>query len=234
MTAEPPSAAPAGAAVALPSQTASAPPVKRYKGIAIVGSNPITKHLAPYNDHDWLIWACSPANSPHGLPQDSKPIPRWDAWFELHKPIAHPTRPFGYLYWLQQHAKVLYLRDERALQFFPGAIMYPEKEMKREFGPFLFQSTVNYMQAFAIFECLRLSIPMIALHGILQAAETEYLNHRLATQQFMVEAKRRGIATATPSPDMIPATDHNGNILPSFIHARDALHALYAPPPENW
>lgn len=210
------------------------PPTRRYKGIAIVGSNPITKFLAPFDDPDWLIWACSPANSPHGLPSDSAVIPRWDAWFELHRPVAHPTRPFGYLDWLRQNARVIYIRDEMAKPFFPGAILYPEAAMKKEFGPFLFQSSINYMQALAIFECLRLDIPMIALHGILQAAETEYRNHRLATQQFMVEARRRGIQTATPSPDAIRATDDKGNIRKEFLYARDALRALYSPPPEDW
>lgn len=233
MTADPASSVVTAGEVAASLASPAPIPSKKYKGIAIVGSNPITKHAAPFDDPDWLIWACSPANSPYGL-QDSKLIPRWDAWFELHVPVAHSTRPFGYLDWLRQYGKVVYVRDAMAQPFLPGAIPYPDVAMKKEFGPFLFQSSINYMQALAIFECLRLDIPLIGLFGILQAGETEYRNHRLATQQFMVEARKRGIQTAVPTLDMIPATDQHGNIRKEFLHAREAMAALYAPPPEDW
>lgn len=213
--------------------SASPAPAKRYKGIAIVGSNPLTKFLAPFDDPDWLIWACSPSNSPHGL-QDTKLIPRWDAWFELHRPVAHPTRPFGYLNWLKDNAPVLYMRDATGAKFFPGAKPYPDKAMKAEFGPFIFTSSIAYMQALAIFECQRLSIPMIGLYGILQAHETEYNKHKIGTQQFIFEAKKRGISTGVPTPDQIKATDDNGNLRQEFLVAVQALKELFSPPAEDW
>lgn len=212
---------------------ASPAPAKKYKGIALVGSNPLTKFSAPFHDPGWLIWACSPSNSPYGL-QDSAVIPRWDAWFELHRPIAHPTRPFGYLNWLRENAPVLYLRDKAALPFFPGAKLYPDKELKAEFGPFIFTSTIAYMQAFAIKECERLGIPIIGLFGILQAHDTEYYKHKIGTQQFMVEARRRGIQTALPDASIFKAVDDSGKFRPDFLRELQLLQQMFEPPAEDW
>src|SRR5713226_4715918 len=62
-----------GAAGAVHTPTpAAAAPLK----IAMIGTAPSSRMLAPFNDPSWKIWACSPGNM--------NALPRVDTWFELH------------------------------------------------------------------------------------------------------------------------------------------------------
>src|SRR3990167_2230466 len=115
------------------------------KGIAILGSHPETKLLAPFDD-DWLIYACSPHNYSHGR------LPRVDQWFELHVPIAHPTRSYPYLRWLEDQEFPVWMRDRESIPLFPRAKEYPEQELKDRFGPYIFTSSIAYIQAKAIID----------------------------------------------------------------------------------
>jgi hypothetical protein len=175
----------------------------RYKGIAIVGSHPASKLLAPFSDPTWQIMACSPDNSPYGLGVHAGPLPRVDQWCELHSPVERPSLPFGYIRYVSQMPFV-WMRDQRAMAsgLFKGARPYPEREMKEKFSPFHFSSSVAYMMALAITQCEEQGIPQIALYGILQGGSldpnaknqsAEYLYQRPGTQYFIWEATRRGI-----------------------------------------
>src|SRR5690606_13506828 len=107
---------------------------QRLKGIAVLGSHPATKRQAPYNDDGWLIYACSPDNSPYGLSPDACAPPRVNEWFEVHNPVFDRTRPYEYLDWLR-NIPVVWMRDPIAMRFcaedgtplFPTARLYPEK-----------------------------------------------------------------------------------------------------------
>jgi hypothetical protein len=151
----------------------------RLKGIAVVGSHPVTVMDAPFGDEGWLIYACSPDNTPYGDSANRRTLPRHDQWFELHAPIEHPTRPYGYLQYVAQ-LPVLWMRDRRALatRLFKGARAYPQKELfgtcvvqKRQvqvadgvwqeqrvalpvgdglFCPYMFTSSIAYIMAKAI------------------------------------------------------------------------------------
>lgn len=178
------------------------------KGIAICGSHPETKAEAPFNRPDWLIYACSPDNSPFAK---GSLIPRFDVWFELHKPIAHPSRPYGYLRWLED-APVVYMRDESAMPFFKGAVLYPEEDVKKRWGPYLFTSSLSYMLAKAIMDCEAQGIRNIGVFGVMQSSKDEYLMQRTGTQQFLYEASKSGITVHLPKPAL----------------------QLAASPPENW
>jgi hypothetical protein len=173
-----------------------AAPTSRCKGIAICGSHPQTVMTAPFADEGWLIYACSPHNV------EMRTLPRWDQWFEVHKPAAHPTRGYRYLRGLEDQARqkqargeepVVWMRDTEALPHFPGGQLYPEKEMKAAFCPFAFTSSIAFMLAKAIIDCERDEIPAIGLWGILQRGPSEYEKQRPGTQYFLWEAARRGI-----------------------------------------
>jgi hypothetical protein len=180
--------------------------VPKYDGIAILGSHPHTKRLAPcypggqFADKKWLIYACSPDNSPHGFSEHAAAPPHVDVWFENHVPVFDKTRPYGYLDWLRSMPKV-WMRDEVAMRMrsetgeklFPNAELFPEAEIKGEFCPFLFTSSIAYILAMAIMDAERLGIRRIGLWGILQASEQEYGYQRSGTQYFLWEAARRGI-----------------------------------------
>lgn len=101
-------------------------------GIAICGSNPATIGAAPFDRSDWLIYSCSPDNSPYGLNQNCRALPRVSEAFEVHIPLEDPSRPFAYLYYLATTMPVVWMCDERALAsgFFKGGKLYPEKELK--------------------------------------------------------------------------------------------------------
>ncbi len=198
------------------------------KGIAVCGSNPQTKAQAPFDDPGWLIYACSPDNTPHGLNKGScSALPRTpDAWFEVHDPVFDRTRPYAYLDYLRHIPKV-YMRDRIALameikgqKLFPTGTLYPEKEMKARFGPFTFTSSIAYIMAKAIvdIEVLRKegrfapdTPPQLGLYGILQMSKQEYLDQRQGTQNLIWHATQSGI-----------------KVLAS------AKSALFEPPPENF
>lgn len=178
------------------------------KGIAVCGSNPHTKAQAPFADKQVLIYACSPDNTPHGLnPQNCSPLPRVNAWFEIHLPVFDKSRPYAYLDWLRHIPKV-YMRDEVAMSLrdaagtpiFPTATLYPEKAMKDRFGPFTFTSTIAFMMAKAIVDIerarakgLTVDKPEIGLFGILQLGKAEYEKQRQGTQNMIWEATKAKI-----------------------------------------
>jgi hypothetical protein len=167
----------------------NAAPVK-YKGIAILGSHPATVAQAPFDD-DWLIYTCSPHNF------EMRRLPRFDAWFEVHIPVADKTRAYPYLKFLET-LPLVWMRDQAAMPHFKGAMLYPEAEMKAEFGPFTFTSSIAFMLAMAIKDCERLNIPAIGLWGIMQASPNEYTYQRPGIQNLIWQATQRGIEVLAP------------------------------------
>lgn len=165
---------------------------KKYKGIAVLGSHPATVDMAPYGDEDWLIYACSPHNFEH------RTLPRFDVWFELHKPIADATRAYPYLRWLETIDKPLYMRDDAAMSLFPTAVAFPQKEIEDLFGPFTLTSSIAYMLAKAIIDAVDMNIPAIGLWGIMQASENEYTYQRPGIQNLIWEATKRDLEIYAP------------------------------------
>jgi len=189
-----------------PAVTAALP-----EGIAILGSHPATRAKAPF-DKNWLIYACSPCNSPFGFSEHSAPLPRVDAWFEVHLPVFDKTRPYPYLGWLSQGTPTVYMRDSLAMnmqfvsgeKLFPNAQAYPEKELKQLFGPFTFTSSIAFMLAKAIVDIeAGLAGRKIGLWGIMQASQTEYFRQRPGVQNLIWEATKRGIKVIAPKESML-------------------------------
>lgn len=193
------------------------PQTRVLKGIAVCGSNPHTKMQAPFDDKGWLIYSCSPDNTPHGLnPGNCSPLPRVDQAFEIHNPVFDRTRPYAYLDWLK-NIPVVWMRDQIAMQMtingtplFPTARPYPEKEMKARFGVFTFTSTIAFMMAKAIVDCEALrakglmpETPQIGLWGILQMSKPEYMEQRQGTQNMIHEATKSGIKVLASSKSLL-------------------------------
>jgi hypothetical protein len=126
------SPSPAAFVDAAGSADAPAVPQSKITGIAICGSNQTTIGAAPFGRNDWLIYACSPDNTPYGNNKNCRELPRVSEWFEVHLPIADETRPFGYLSYIAAKMPTVWLRDEQALAtgFFKGGRLYPEKELR--------------------------------------------------------------------------------------------------------
>lgn len=154
--------------------------------IAIVGSHSQTRLMAPFNDPDWTVWACSPANM-NGV------LPRVDAWFEMHIPAQSETRPEDYIAFLRT-LPVVYMRDAEAAKTIPGAVAYPDAEMKQQFGPFFWSSSIAHLLAFAIAQ----EPTDIGLWGVHMASHEEYAYQRQGCQYFIQRARDRGIQITVP------------------------------------
>jgi hypothetical protein len=168
--------------------------------IALLGSAPSSDRLAPWQDMDWEIWACSPGNHT---------APRVEAWFEMHsldRKCVPGNEP--YIAKLQRHGRVYVSHPDNRL---PNAIVYPQEEVYKFYGtengplPFMdtyMQSSVSYMLALAIMQ----KPDQIGLWGIDMAAADEYGQQRPGCQHFFNEAFKRGIdVIAPPQSDILEA-----------------------------
>lgn len=161
------------------------------KKVAILGTAPSSRLLAPFNDPEWQIWSCSPGNM--GI------LPRFDRWFEIHINLhweenQHYGRP--YLDWLKTlkqpvYAQPMYANPTGEL---PNALVYPKDAMVAEFGPYFFTSSFAWMIALAMAEGAK----EIALFGVDMASRDEYILQRPGAYKFFEEAKRRGIRIGAP------------------------------------
>ncbi len=173
-----------------PPITALAPPIapavapKPLK-IALLGTAPSSRSLAPFNDPDWQIWSCSPGNMD---------IPRADVWFEIHSNLLWPEcESYGrpYVEWLKNQTFPIYMQDQRLV---PNATRLPIEELVNEFGKYFFTSSFAYMLAMAI----KAGAKEIALYGIDMASKDEYIQQRAGGHYFMQEAAKRGIIVNVP------------------------------------
>ena len=168
-------------ATAQPSPQAVTKPLK----IALIGTAPSSRSLAPYNDPDWQIWSCSPGNMD---------IPRADVWFEIHSNLLWPEcESYGrpYIEWLKKQTFPIYMQDQRLV---PNAISLPIQDLINEFGRYFFTSSFAYMLAMAI----KAGAKEIALFGIDMASKDEYILQRPGGHYFMQEAAKRGITVNVP------------------------------------
>lgn len=162
--------------------------------IAIVGTAPSSRMLAPVNDPSWLIWVCSPGNI--------NIFPRVDAWFEVHgtvllEPEEQHYAP-QYISYLSNLKCPVFMQDRQVV---PNATPIPKDELIREFGPYFFTSSFSWMMAYAIKNIEAAGLPEgseIRLFGIDMASREEYIIQRPGAYHFFQEAARRGIRVSAP------------------------------------
>ncbi len=163
--------------------------------VAIIGTVPLHRHLAPYNDPEWEIWACSPGNHGDGV------LPRVTRWFELHgvvdmtaPEVQQWTKP--YFDWINKQQFEVWMQEPN--DTVPHAKTFPLKALLREFGDLgriAFTSSPAMMCAFAI----HLGATEIAFYGIDMAADEEaYGAQKPGCQIMMALAKQRGIKVSVP------------------------------------
>ena len=154
--------------------------------IALIGTAPSSRMLAPYNDPSWTIWACSPGNM--------NTLPRADVWFELHSNLLWPEHEsYGkpYIEWLRQQKFPIYMQDQSLV---PNAVVFPRDQMVEMFGDDFFTSSFAWMMALAI----SMGAVEIALYGIDMASRDEYIRQRPGFYYFRQMAKQRGIRVSAP------------------------------------
>lgn len=154
--------------------------------IALIGTAPSSRNLAPFGDPSWKIWACSPGNM--------NVLPRVDVWFEIHSNLLWPEhKHYGepYVKWLNEQKFPVYMQDNKLV---PRAIPLPMKELVKEFGPYYFTSSFSWMMAMAIHSGCK----EFALYGIDMASRDEYILQRPGAYYFFIRAKERGIKVVAP------------------------------------
>ena len=159
--------------------------------IAVLGSAPSSRLLAPFGDPEWEIWACSPPNFD---------LPRIDAWFEMHNLDRKFSMPANrpWIDVITRHPRVYVAKSDPRL---PQGVEYPIKEMIEKYGRYFFTSTIAYMLAFAIEQKPK----KIGLWGVdMSAAEDLYTHQRPACHFFIREAEKAGIELiASPQSDIL-------------------------------
>lgn len=187
------------------------------KRIALIGSAPSSVALAPYNDPDWLIWACSPGARPY--------VRKVDKWYEIHK--WEPEQPWFSQEYIDFMAKLpvpVYMLEP--VEAIPGSVAYPKDEVMRYFGPeaiFFYTSSLSWMFAMAIIEIMESGEDgEIALYGVdMSAAEEQYTGQRAGCQYFTGQAWRRGIkVTVPPQSDLLCPTPLYGFCELDPMHAK--------------
>ncbi len=161
--------------------------------VALIGTCPSSRMLAPYGDPSWQIWACSPDNA-YGR------LPRIDAWFEIHGDLEwNESAAWGaprYVEWMKQQTFPVYAQNQSVI---PNAITFPKEEMAKKFGRWFFTSTFAYAFAFAIHQGAK----EIGLFGIDMEVASEYQYQRPAIQHFIWLAGAQGIAVYAPDESSI-------------------------------
>ncbi len=154
--------------------------------VALIGTAPSSRMMAPFADPTWQIWGCSPGNM--GV------LPRVDAWFEIHGNLLWPeNKHYGepYINWLKQQAFPIYMQNQ---EFVPNATPLPKAELVKEFGPYFFTSSFAWMMALAMLKGAK----EVSLYGIDMASRDEYILQRPGAYYFFEEAKRRGVKMSAP------------------------------------
>lgn len=163
--------------------------------VAIVGTAPSSRNLAPFADPTWEIWACSAGNVDQ--------LPRVNLWYEMHainEMMAPENRGMSepFFNWLKAKSEagafdVVMIEFN---EFVPKALPYPRDEMIELFGRNWFTSTVAYMMAVAIAR----GATEIGLFGVDMAANEEhYSAQRAGCVRFIEIAQERGIKVHVPA-----------------------------------
>lgn len=155
--------------------------------VALIGTAPSSRMLAPFADPSWKIWACSPGNM--------NVLPRVDVWFEIHGNLLWPEhKSYGepYIEWLKKQSFPIYMQDNSLV---PNATPFPKEELVKEFGKDFFTSSFAWMMAKAMADGAK----EIALFGIDMASKDEYLLQRPGFFFFKYIAQQRGIKVWAPN-----------------------------------
>ena len=168
--------------------------VSKRSKVAIIGTAPSSRDLAPYKDMSWDIWGCSPGNM--------NMLPRIDAWFEIHGNLHWPpiAQQYGtnYIDWLSKQPFPVYLQDEQHhKKYFAHGISFPKREILLHFGKwatYFFGSSFAWMTAYAIYKGYK----EIGLYGVDMASKDEYIFQRQSFYFWVYMADQRGIKITIP------------------------------------
>ncbi len=162
--------------------------------VAILGTVPAHKLLAPFDDPEWNIWICSAANRAGAVPT---PAGR-TTWFELHgiddlKGAENKTWAPEYFAWLRAQSFPVYMQEPNDLV--PQSVVFPRNILIEKFGRLPFTSSVAWMIAFAIHQ----GATDIGIFGVdMAATEEHYGAQKFGCLRMMEVASELGINVQVP------------------------------------
>lgn len=154
------------------------------KKVVLLGTAPTSMNLAPFDNDEWEIWACSPGTCG---------VRRINRFFELHR--WEPGQPWfspEYCNFLREFPGEVVM--SKHVPEVKGCTVLPYHELVAKYGPYFFTSSLAWMMAMAI----EAGAEKIALYGVDMAATTEYKDQRMGCQYFATIAKARGIEVGVP------------------------------------
>lgn len=171
--------------------------------IAIVGTAPGWEK-APFDDESWHIW---------GLSRSYNHLPRFNAWFELHRldeiaktwdgheDMTAERHRQVYLDWLRQASEKIPVFMQKPTPEVPNAQAYPLDEILKLFPRQYFTNSISYMLAMAI----SLKPKAIGVWGVDMALNPvggemngEYRAQRPSCEYFLGIAEGAGIEVSIP------------------------------------
>lgn len=158
----------------------------KRKKLAIVGFSESSRHLAPYTNDEYEVWAMN---------QLYRHIPRATRWWEMHtRPdfLSDQVPGTDYLDWLKDCPIPIYMIEKFA--DIPNAVRYPIEEMVKSFGDY-FYSTISYMIALGIYE----GFEEIGIWGVDLAHDSEYEYQKPSAEYFLGLAIGYGIKVHLPA-----------------------------------
>lgn len=178
---------------------------RKPRKVAIVGTAPSSRELAPYSDPSWEIWVIKLYNA----------VPRWDRWYEIHDLAAGKQRwPKDYWGFLTtRHGKPIYTQE--ASPEIPDSVRFPREELIAKFGRY-FTNSIAWMIGHALHE----GVDTIGLFGVDMAQDTEYRFQRPCCEYFIGMAIGMGVEVQIP-----PESDL---LKSSKLYAVDGDHSLLA------
>tara|TARA_R100000808_G_scaffold24161_1_gene54964 strand:- start:2725 stop:3591 length:867 start_codon:yes stop_codon:yes gene_type:complete len=166
--------------------------------VAIIGTAPSSRGLAPYYDESVEIWACSPYYDASN--STFCDLPRINRFYELHK-FCEPSllskldeagaKVDEYVRWLnslQAKGATVFTQENVA-----GLERFPIDEITEEFGTY-FTNTISFMIAHAILD----GATEIQVYGVDMAASEEYGSQRPSCEYILGIARGRGIKIEIP------------------------------------
>ncbi len=161
---------------------------------AILGTAPLSKHLAPFDDPEWNIWVCSAGNRAGGVPTPQGRT----TWFELHGIVdlkGKENAAWGpdYFAWLRTQSFPIYMQEPNDLV--PQSITFPRDVLLEKFGRLPFTSSIAWMIGYAV----HLGVEEIGIFGVdMAATEEHYGAQKFGCLRMCEIASERGIKITIP------------------------------------
>ncbi len=165
--------------------------------VAILGTVPNSRCIAPYDDPSWDIWCCSGGNSQSAAP------PRVTEWFEihslvdLHAPENQSWYP-QYAKWLNEQKFTVWMQEKN--EDIPRAQVFPRRPLMERFGPNKtmtnwFTSSPAWMFGFAIHRGYK----SIGVFGVdMAAAEEHYTGQKAGLLRWFEIGRELGVKVHVP------------------------------------